>query len=265
MLGLIVNPRKHFSSESLNRPTNGRMDRWRLVLEHKLANRQFEKERRVAPKPIDEVFPGISRTRATIQNAVATPFALANADPGELIILSTICAYSAPKSIVEFGTFDGLTALHFAINSPPSARVVTIDLHPDDPIRQTTTDDTFYSKGMRVGSQFEAAPEAGKIQQVFCNTLEFDQTPLAGKVDMIFIDAGHAYELVRSDSNKALEMIGPGGIVLWHDYHYAHEGVYRWLNELSDRLPLFQVPGTKLVCHVSPRIATSTGPTPGAR
>ena len=40
------------------------------------------------------------------------------------------------------------------------------------------------------------------------------------------MDAGHAYELVRSDSEKALEMVRPGGVILWHDYHYTHDGVY---------------------------------------
>lgn len=238
----------HYSTQALNRPTKGRLDRFRLELDHKLAKRRFESLRRIQPRPLEEAFPGLSRARAVVQDAVATPFALANADPGELIILSTLCAYRQPELCVEFGTFDGLTALHMAMNCAPGGRVVTLDLPPDDPIRKLDTDDTFYSHGMKVGSQFHGTPEEARIEQVFCDSTKFDDAPLHGKVDMIFVDAGHAYELVKSDSQKSLRMIQPGGVILWHDYHYAHDGVYRYLNELAEQVPLFQIPGTKFVC-----------------
>jgi predicted O-methyltransferase YrrM len=241
-----------YSTQTLTRNTTGRIDRWHLVLQHRLAARYFENSRRVKVKPLEETFPGLSTARAVVQNAVTSPNWLANADAGELIVLSTICAYRQPRLVVEFGTFDGLTALHFAINSPADAQVVTVDLDPNDPFRRATTDDTFYSKGVEVGAYFKRAPEGHKVRQVFCNTLEFDTTPYEGKADMIFVDAGHAYELVRSDSLKAMEMIAPGGVILWHDYHYAHEGVFTWLNEMSEETPLFQIPNTKFVCHVAP-------------
>jgi hypothetical protein len=251
---LLAHRTVRFSTRDLTRDTRGRLDRWRLQLEHKLASRHFENERRVFPRPLEAVFPGIARTRAVIQHAVPGAHSLANAEPNELIILAALCVYLKPLLVMEFGTFDGLTALHFAMNSPPAAKVVTIDLHPDDPIRRRTTDDTFYSKGVTVGQRFLCTPESVKIEQVFCNTTAFDTAPYAGRVDLTFIDAGHAYELVRSDSRKSIEMLAPGGVILWHDYHYAHEGVYRWLNELSEELPLFQVPGTKIVCHVDRRL-----------
>lgn len=251
IFGFVRSGSVQFSTQALNRPTKGRLDRLRLELDHKLARRKFEGERRVQPRPLEDAFPGLARTRAILQDAVATPYWLANADPGELIILSTLCAYLRPKLMVEFGTFDGLTALHMAMNSPAEARVVTVDLPPDDPIRRVETDDTFYSHGMTVGSQFHGTPEAPKIHQVFCDSRHFDEKPWAAQAGLIFVDAGHAYDLVKSDSEKSLKMVAPGGVVLWHDYHYAHEGVYRYLNELSGSVPLFQIPGTKFVCHVA--------------
>lgn len=249
IFSLMKTGRAHCSTQALNRPTKGRLDRLRLELDHKLAKRRFESLRRIQPRALTEAFPGLERTRAVIQDAVATPFALANADPGELIILSTLCACRKPKLLLEFGTFDGLTALHMAMNTDSDARVITLDLPPDDPIRKLDTDDTFYSHGMKVGSQFLGTPEAAKIEQVFCDSTKFDDVPLHGQVDLIFIDAGHAYELVKSDSQKAMRMIRAGGLILWHDYHYAHDGVYRYLNELAEQVSLFQIPGTKFVCY----------------
>ena len=252
---MISSPSKtpKFKTQTLTRDTNGRLDRIRLQMEHRAALRYFEQQRRVAPRPLEELFPGLSHTRAIIQDAVMTPYALANAEPYELVVLSTLCAHLQPQLMLEFGTFDGLTALHLAMNSPAEARVVTLDLHPDDPIRQQTTDDTFYSRGVTVGARFQGTAEAAKIEQVYCDTTKFDQTPYRGQVDFLFVDAGHAYELVRSDSEKALEMVRPGGVILWHDYHYAHDGVYTCLNELADKVTLSQIPNTKFVCHISQR------------
>jgi len=243
-----------FKTQSLTRDTHGRLDRIRLQMQHRAANRYFEQVRRIFPRPLEELFPGLLLARAMIQDAVMTPYALANAEPYELVVMSTLCVHRQPRLMFEFGTFDGLTALHMAMNSPADARIVTVDLHPDDPIRQQTNDDTFYSRGMTVGSHFHGTAEAGKIEQIYSDTTKFDHTPYRKQVDFIFVDAGHAYDLVRSDSQKALEMIQPGGVIFWHDYHYAHEGVYSCLNELAADVPLVQIPNTKFVCHISPAV-----------
>lgn len=252
MFGLMKISGPAYSTEQLIRPARGRVDRWAQELRHRNAMRGFEHQRRVSPKPLESAFPDLSKTRVTIQDAVPTSNSAGNAGAGEIVILSSICAYLRPRLIVEFGTFDGLTALHLAINSPPEARVVTVDLHPEDPIRKQNSDDTFYTRGVVVGEHFHETPEADKIQQVYCDSTQFDVSPYEHKANFIFVDAGHAYDLVRSDSLKSLQMIAPGGAILWHDYHYVHPGVYRWLNELSGQIPLFQIPGTTFVCHVSP-------------
>ena len=106
---------------------------------------------------------------------------------------------------------------------------------------------------VRARVTWSIAPEAARIRQVYCNSMDFDHTPFAHKADLIFIDAGHAYECVCSDSAKSLVMIAPGGVILWHDYHYAHEGVFRCLNELAAKVELFAIPNTKFACHVSPK------------
>jgi hypothetical protein len=56
---------------------------------------------------------------------------------------------------------------------------------------------------------------------------------------------------VVSDSEKALELVKPGGLVLWHDYAGpGHSpGVFRALNELAERIPIVRIQGTSLAAH----------------
>ena len=239
-------------NQALTRTPGSRYDRIRLMLEHRSAKRRFEQLRRVLHQPMKEMFPGLSQVRAVMQSAVPTPASFGNMPTYDLLVLASVCAHLQPRLLLEFGTYDGLTTLHLAMNSPAEARILTLDLHPDDPIRQQNTEDTFYTRGITVGAHFCGKPEGRKIQQVYGDTTKFDHTPYQKQVDFIFVDAGHAYDLVRSDSQKALEMVSPGGVIFWHDYHYTHDGVYTCLNELASSVTLRNVPDTTLICHISP-------------
>jgi len=213
------------------------------------AQRLFERSRRIGDRDLEQLFPGISECRGVIQAAAPPLNGIGNVQPYELIVISTICKYLNPDLVFEFGTFNGLTTLHLAMNSPESAQVVTIDLDPDDGRRHLINDDTYYISDNSVGAMFASAPERNKIQQMFGDTTTFDEKAYRGKADLIFIDAGHEYELVRSDTEKALDMLAPNGVILWHDYVFSHYGVYTWLNELSHSVQLYSIPKATLVCY----------------
>jgi hypothetical protein len=34
----------------------------------------------------------------------------------------------------------------------------------------------------------------------------------------VFIDGGHSRDVVASDTSRALELVRPGGLVIWHDF-----------------------------------------------
>jgi hypothetical protein len=70
----------------------------------------------------------------------------------------------------------------------------------------------------------------------------------------VFVDGSHAYSYVVSDSERALRLVSPGGLVLWHDYAGPRHspGVYRALNELAERLPLVRITGTALAVYRRP-------------
>jgi predicted O-methyltransferase YrrM len=86
---------------------------------------------------------------------------------------------------------------------------------------------------------------------LFGDSKRFDESRFAGTCDLVFVDGSHARSYVESDSRKALRMLRPGGIVLWHDYHGPRRarGVFDALNALAGELPLAHIKGTSLVAY----------------
>jgi predicted O-methyltransferase YrrM len=213
------------------------------------AEELFNRSRRIENLELEQIFPGIVQCRGTIQAAVPPLNGIGNVQPYELIVISTICRHLNPDLVFEFGTFNGLTTLHLAMNAAADARIVTIDLAPEDTRRELINDDTYYIRDNSVGEMFQSTPEREKIEQIFGDTTKFDHTDYKGTADLVFVDAGHEYELVRSDTEKALDMLAPNGVILWHDYVFSHYGVYTWLNELSHVIQLHSIPKATLVCY----------------
>lgn len=140
----------------------------------------------------------------------------------ELFVLSQLVADRQPRVLFEFGTYNGRSTLHLAMNSPEDARVTTLDLPPHEC--------TFEDAGF-IGRCFRDTPWAAKITQVRENTRRFDPAPHQGKANLIFIDASHDYEDVQHDTDLALRLAAPGDcLILWHDYARWH-GVRDALDE----------------------------------
>ena len=161
----------------------------------------------------------------------------------------------------EFGTCTGKTSYLWARNSPADARITTLTLAPVDrtSYRAESGDapeDTAnaLSESGHTTFLYSGTPSAQKIEQLFGDSKTFDVTPWAGRCDLVFVDGSHAYSYVMSDSAKALELVRPGGLVVWHDYAGpGHSpGVYRALNELLERLPLKRIAATMLVVYRKP-------------
>jgi len=160
------------------------------------------------------------------------------------------------RRLFEFGTCTGKTAYLWARNQPPDGTVATLTLPPeatgdyqpgagDDPGAEA------YAKAESRFSRFlyTDTEAAGRIVQLFGDSKRFDERPYRNGCDLVFVDGAHAYSYVQSDSAKALAMVAPGGLVIWHDYSPESRGVFRALNELAGRLPLVHIEGTTLVAY----------------
>jgi predicted O-methyltransferase YrrM len=162
----------------------------------------------------------------------------------------------------EFGTCTGKTAYLWARNSPGEAVVTTLTLAPDQVDRYRADDGDAASAADRAlkASLFTSFLYSGtaverKVEQLFVDSKDFDETSYLGRYDLIFIDGSHAYSYVKSDSEKAYRMLKPGGIMLWHDYNGLRSdtrGVYDYLNEVRERLGLVHLRGTRLVAYRAP-------------
>lgn len=178
----------------------------------------------------------------------------------EAWVLATLARHA--RTVFEFGTATGRTTWLLARNSPPGARVTTLTLAPDETGKyQTEPGDTAAAaRAARAESGHRSFLYSGtdvevKVEQLYGDSKEFDPTRWSGRCDLVFVDGSHAYSYVLNDSEKALEMVAPGGLVLWHDYRdrwATTRDVYRALNLLRANLPLVHLAGTSLVAFRRP-------------
>ncbi|CAN5291451.1 hypothetical protein BH09GEM1_BH09GEM1_03030 [soil metagenome] len=163
--------------------------------------------------------------------------------------------------LFEFGTCTGKTAYLWARNAPADAKVITVTLAPDHVTDAKQEDgdhlrDVSYAalESSHTTFLYSDSDVAHKVEQLFADSKTLDIAPWAGRCDVVFVDGSHAYSYVMSDSAKAIELLRPGGLVLWHDYAgpLHSPGVYRALNELATRLPIVRIAGTSLAAYRKP-------------
>lgn len=175
-----------------------------------------------------------------------------NLSPYEIIAIASIVADRAPMRLLEIGTFDGNTTLQMALNAPEEAIIHTLDLPKGEvetaqPVLQS--DYLFIEDAAKEERKFLVSSVSYKVQQHFGDStkVSFELFAKDGPLDLIFIDGGHSYECVKSDTEKALKVVSEKGIILWHDFTPHFAGVYSFLCELSKTMELVHIAGTNLV------------------
>jgi predicted O-methyltransferase YrrM len=177
-----------------------------------------------------------------------------NLSPYEVLAIASLVKNRGPKRLLEIGTFDGNTTLQMALNAPDDAKIHTIDLPVDEntaasPILES--DLKFILDEKKRVRKFESSSVSHKINQHFGDSTQYDFASFTkeGPLDLIFIDGGHTYECVKSDTQKSLPILSEQGCILWHDFTPHFGGVFQYLLELSRELPLVHIEGTNLVLY----------------
>jgi predicted O-methyltransferase YrrM len=207
---------------------------------------------------IDELGPTQdAEVRFIGRGSIAVPGGTSDAEAWILAVLAR-----RARLAFEFGTCTGKTAYLWACNMPPDGRVVTLTLTPEhlsayrrDPGDAELDVANALEESRFTRFRYTDTDEASRITQLFGDSKTFDESEFVNRCDLIFVDGSHAYSYVQSDSRKALRMVRPGGVVLWHDYDGARRhanGVFKALNELSRDVPLVHVTGTTLVAYRRP-------------
>ncbi len=126
-------------------------------------------------------------------------------DPTQCHFLHLIIKISNVKSVLEIGTFTGLSALTISLALPDEGKLIALD--KDKETNKIAKD--FFKK----------ANQEHKIQTIIKPALESLKELKNNKFDMIFIDADKMnYKLYYE---KSLELLNKGGLiiidnVLWH-------------------------------------------------
>jgi predicted O-methyltransferase YrrM len=169
----------------------------------------------------------------------------------ELLAIGGVIASRRPRVLLEIGTFDGNTTLQMALNAPAEAVVHTIDLPPEDTrTRQpiSPSDVPFVNDVEKAKRKYlQTSVEARVVQHLGDSTdYDFGAFTRQGAIDFAFVDGGHSWECVKSDTENVLRHLAPGGVVMWHDFTPLWSGVYGYLNELAASRPLVHLRGTTL-------------------
>ncbi len=89
-----------------------------------------------------------------------------------------------------------------------------------------------------------------RVCQIYCDSRDWDTSNYqADFFDSVLIDGGHQPEVVINDTRKALQVLRPGGLIIWHDFCPLPEirsqfgsakgvtaGIEQILPELEDQL-----------------------------
>ncbi|MGZ5242480.1 MAG: class I SAM-dependent methyltransferase [Bacteroidia bacterium] len=161
----------------------------------------------------------------------------------ELVTISQLCKYYNPSAIFEIGTFDGRTTLNLSLNAVQNCKIYTLDL-PEKDLKTTKFklaeyEDNYVNKP-HSGYYFQTNPEIKNIYQLYGDSATFDYSPFMNSIDFVFIDGSHAYDYVKSDTEKAISMLKNNkGMIVWHDYGIWN-GVTRFINEQYSTNTMFR-------------------------
>lgn len=155
------------------------------------------------------------------RHVIDVPLGLFRMESHDAHILSQIFRMHAPQRHLEFGTWQGFGAALCARNC--EARIWTVNLPAGENCadgRPAYADAGGASDaGARIGHLYRAAGYADRITQLLCDSRALDVAAFGpGFFDSVLIDGGHSREVVTSDTDKALDLVRPGGLILWHDF-----------------------------------------------
>jgi predicted O-methyltransferase YrrM len=183
-----------------------------------------------------DLFPGLDRVSLPVG---AIHEESEHVNQVDLLYVAGIAKLRGCRRMFEFGTYQGRTTYHltFASENP---RVFSLNLPPDkDP-----------SVASFLGSWFKGTDRERFITQILEDSRSFDPAPYERQMDLVFVDGDHSYEAVKNDSEKALRMLAPGGIILWHDFAAKTPGIVRYMKEFSQQRPVFRLKHTCLVAFI---------------
>ena len=177
----------------------------------------------------------------------------------EAWIISVLSKIS--KKIFEFGTCSGKTTYLMGLNSSDDTSITSITLNPSNlkNVKKENIDNKVSFRNIIQESVYEKflfseKEVEKKIKVIFENSLNLEHNKFRNQMDLIFIDGGHTYSVVKNDSEKSFEMINETGIILWHDYVPGKRSaidVVKYINEISKKKKIYKIKNTSLCIFIN--------------
>jgi predicted O-methyltransferase YrrM len=121
-----------------------------------------------------------------------------------------------PRRHLEFGTWQGTGALYCLEEC--AATVWTISL-PGGEKMEDGTPAYESDSGLSIGGHYREHAFGNRVCQIYSDSRDWDISNYPrGFFDSTFIDGGHDPDTVRSDTAKALALLRPGALCVWHDF-----------------------------------------------
>jgi predicted O-methyltransferase YrrM len=121
-----------------------------------------------------------------------------------------------PRRHLEFGTWLGTGALYCLEEC--LATVWTLNLAAGER-NEDGTPAYEGDSGNSIGRFCREKGMGNRICQIYCDSRDWDISNYPpGFFDSVLIDGGHTPDVVTSDTHKAISLLRPGGLCLWHDF-----------------------------------------------
>ena len=152
--------------------------------------------------------------------------------PDELApFLRFLAARGAPEVVVEIGTAQGGMLFALAQVAADDALLVSIDL-PGGDRDETSEDDKYGARDTDKMASYVKKGQTVEFLQADSHSpatrgcLERILESRGAEIDVLFIDGDHAYDGVKRDFEIYSPMVGPQGVVAFHDIvtHANHRG-----------------------------------------
>jgi hypothetical protein len=150
------------------------------------------------------------------------------------------------KQIFEFGTCLGATTLNLLMNT--DAKVFTLDLGA--PIENQHPDDAVLTEiHLRGARDYSGTPYESRVEELTGDSTKFDYSSFVDSIDFVFVDGGHDFDTVKSDTENAFRMVRKNSpaCIAWHDYGVPrYSDLTSYLDQFSTERNLFHVGDTML-------------------
>lgn len=150
-------------------------------------------------------------------NASTKPLTDWKMESDDAPILEYLWRSQSPRRHLEFGTWEGFGAALVA--KVTEADIWTINLPEGETAHDGRALYASTDAGLFIGRLYREAGYAERVHQLLCDSRDFDPKLFSElPFDTVLIDGGHTPDIVESDTEKALSVLRPGGMCVWHDF-----------------------------------------------